>query len=79
MRAELTILSREWDSVLSGWFGTAASSYAALWDEWHDSAAKLVESLDESRQLLERAAAAYEEQEATSARSVRNTPVKIGL
>jgi WXG100 family type VII secretion target len=78
LRAELGRLSQEWDSVVSGWSGAAASSYAALWEEWHDGAAKLVETLARSSQLLQRAAVAYDEQETASAGSVRSMPVGIG-
>jgi WXG100 family type VII secretion target len=79
LRAELATLSREWDNVISGWSGAAASSYAALWEEWHDGAAKIVETLAKSSRLLERAAVRYDEQETTSARSVRNIPTGIDL
>jgi WXG100 family type VII secretion target len=79
LRAELARLSREWDKVLSGWSGAAAASYAALWEEWHDGAANIVETLAESSQLLERAAMRYDEQETSSARSVRSIPVAIDL
>jgi WXG100 family type VII secretion target len=77
LREELARLSHEWDTVLSGWSGAAASSYAALWEEWHDSAAELVETLARSSRLLERAAVSYDEQEAASAVSMRSTPVAV--
>ena len=78
LRAELARLSQEWDSVLSGWSGAAASSYAALWEEWRDGAAKLVDTLTRSSQLLERAAVSYDEQEVVSPGSVRSVPVGTG-
>ncbi|WP_123026151.1 WXG100 family type VII secretion target [Mycolicibacterium stellerae] len=77
LRAELAMLSREWGTVISGWSGAAASTYAALWEEWHDAAATLVESLAGSSQLLERAAVKYDEQESASAVSVRNVPTEV--
>jgi WXG100 family type VII secretion target len=79
LRAELSRLSHEWGTVLSGWSGAAASSYADRWEEWHDGAAKLVERLAQSSQLLERAAKAYDEQEAASARAVRSVPAEVDL
>jgi WXG100 family type VII secretion target len=79
LRAELARLSREWDNVASGWSGAAASAFAPLWDEWHDGAAKLVETLAESCRRLERSAVAYEEQESGSADLLRIVPAEIGL
>jgi WXG100 family type VII secretion target len=79
LRAEITRLSHEWDAVVSGWSGVAASSYADHWEEWHDGAAKLVERLAQSSQLLERAAKAYDEQEAASVRAMRSVPAEIDL
>ncbi|WP_123029016.1 WXG100 family type VII secretion target [Mycolicibacterium stellerae] len=77
LRAELARLSREWDSIVSGWSGAAAASYGALWEEWHDAAATLVERLAGSSQQLERAAVGYDEQESASAGSVRNVPTEV--
>lgn len=77
LRAELTRLSHEWDAVLSGWSGAAASSYADHWEEWHDGAAKLVERLTQSSQQLEQAAVAYDSQEAASARAMRFVPAEV--
>ncbi|HKV22487.1 MAG TPA: WXG100 family type VII secretion target [Mycobacterium sp.] len=71
LRSELELLSLQWDSVLSRWSGVAAVSYAALWEEWHDGAVKLVETLVRSSELLERAAANYVSQEDASACAVR--------
>ncbi len=79
LRAELARIARGWDNVVSGWSGAAASSYAALWEEWHDGAAKLVEILAESTRRLEHAAAAYEDREDRSATMLRTVPVEIGL
>jgi WXG100 family type VII secretion target len=75
---ELARLSREWDHVVSGWSGAAASSCATLWEEWHDGAAKLVERLAHSSYLLERAAVAYDQTETISAQSVRGVSTEIG-
>jgi WXG100 family type VII secretion target len=72
LRAELTRLSSDWDCVLAGWSGAAAASYAALWEEWHDGAVTLVETLARSSELLEQATVAYDAQEAASARAVRS-------
>jgi WXG100 family type VII secretion target len=79
LRAELSRLSHEWGAVLSGWSGIAASSYAGHWEEWRDGAAKLVERLAHSSQLLERAAKAYDEREAASVRAVRSVPTEVDL
>ena len=79
LRAELSRLSHEWGAVLSGWSGAAASSYADHWEEWHSGAAKLVERLAQSSQLLERAAKAYDDQEAASVRAVRSVPAEVDL
>jgi WXG100 family type VII secretion target len=79
LRAELARLSQKWDDVISGWSGVAASSYAALWEEWHGRAADLVETLGSSSQLLERASLRYDEQETSSARTVRTIAGEIAL
>jgi WXG100 family type VII secretion target len=78
LRAELSSLSREWDAVLAGWSGVAASSYAARWEEWHYGATRLVETLARSSELLGQAAVAYDEQEAASARAMASVPAEIG-
>jgi WXG100 family type VII secretion target len=74
LRAELSSLSREWAAVLAGWSGAAASSYATHWEEWHDGAVKLVDTLARSSGLLEQAAVAYDAQEVASVRAMRSVP-----
>ncbi|WP_084792269.1 WXG100 family type VII secretion target [Mycobacterium sp. E136] len=44
----------EWDSLSRGWSGIAALAYTAIWEEWHEGAAKVVESLAESSRKLTR-------------------------
>ena len=79
LRGELARISQKWDGVLAGWSGAAASVFTALWEDWHDGVAKLVETLAESSQRLAEAAVAYDEQEAISTRSVLMIPVEIEL
>ena len=49
------------------------------WEDWHDCAVQLVETLARSTQLLERAAKAYDEQEGAAVRAVRSVPADIDL
>ena len=75
LRGELARICQQWDNV-SGWSGAAASASAFVWEEWHDGAAKLVELLAESTRRLGHAAVAYENQEDSSAKTLRKCPLR---
>lgn len=80
LRSELSRLAREWDSISHGWSGAAASAYTALWDEWHDAAARLVDSVADSSECLAQAAAHYDERDDCSAAELNTqTAVEMGL
>jgi WXG100 family type VII secretion target len=79
LREELSRLAREWDNVAHGWSGVAASAFTPIWEEWHEGANKLVETLAESSRRLARAAVLYEEQDTNSAQSLGSLPAEMGL
>jgi WXG100 family type VII secretion target len=79
LREELADIAREWQNVSHGWSGAAASGYDALWQEWHEGAAKVVEVLADSSQKLATAAMAYQEQDAYSAEAVAAPTIDLGL
>ncbi|KUH99165.1 WXG100 family type VII secretion target [Mycobacterium sp. IS-3022] len=79
LREELTRIVGEWDNISRGWSGAAASAYSSIWEEWHEGAAKVVESLTESSRNLAAAAVLYEESDAASAETVASVPIDVGL
>lgn len=79
LREELTRIVGEWDNISRGWSGEAASAFTALWDEWHEGAAKVVESLAESSRRLGEAAVQYSEADAASADQLGATVAEMGL
>jgi WXG100 family type VII secretion target len=70
LREELSRLAREWDNLSHGWSGVAASAFAPAWEEWHEGAARIVESLAESSRRLSQAAVLYEERDTSSAHAL---------
>lgn len=79
LREELARIVREWDDVSHGWSGGAASAYTALWQEWHEGAAALVDVLADSSHRLGHAAVAYQEQDTQSAEALETTSIDLGL
>ncbi|MGV0656606.1 WXG100 family type VII secretion target [Mycolicibacterium thermoresistibile] len=79
LRQELAGIVREWDNISRGWSGTAASAYAAIWEEWHEGAAKVVETLAESSRRLAEAAVRYNERDADSAEQLGSVAMDMGL
>jgi WXG100 family type VII secretion target len=71
LRDELRGLSREWDDLSHSWSGVAASAYVPPWEEWHEAAAKLTDSLAETASRLAEAGMAYEQQDEDSAQAVQ--------
>jgi WXG100 family type VII secretion target len=72
---ELSRLAREWQDVSHGWTGSAATAFAALWDEWHDGATKVVQIVTESSEDLAQAAVLYAQQDAESAHALESASV----
>jgi WXG100 family type VII secretion target len=56
--------------VGQGWQGAASSQFDALFTQWKDSAQKLIESLDGISTLMNNAAVAYSDTEASITRSM---------
>jgi WXG100 family type VII secretion target len=79
LREELSRLSREWDNVSHGWSGVAASAFTQIWEEWHEGAANIVETLAESSRRLAKAAVLYEERDANSAQMLDSAGDGVGL
>ncbi|MEN4475751.1 WXG100 family type VII secretion target [Mycolicibacterium cosmeticum] len=72
LREELRGLSREWDDLSHSWSGVAASAYLPPWEEWHEAAAKLTDSLSETAARLAEAGSVYDEQDSDSAQALAN-------
>lgn len=79
LREELSRLTREWDNVSHGWSGAAAAAFAPIWEEWHEGAAKIVETLAESSRNLAQAAVSYQEEDVNSAESLGSAGLEMGL
>ena len=79
LREEITGLAQEWTNVAHGWPGAAASAYTPIWQEWHDGATKLVDTLAESSRNLAKAAVLYNEQDTHSAHTVQTMAAEMGL
>jgi WXG100 family type VII secretion target len=79
LREELADVAREWQNMSHGWSGAAASAYDALWQEWYEGAAKVVDVLAESSEKLAQAATAYEQQDAACAVSIESRTIDLGL
>jgi len=79
LREQLTDISRDWENLARGWAGIAASAYGAIWEEWHEGAARLVDALAESSRSLGIAAVRYSEQDADSTAALNSTPIELGL
>lgn len=79
LREQLAGISRDWDGLARGWSGAAASAYGAIWEEWHEGAARLVEALAESSRSLGLAAVRYGERDADSAGALNSAPIDLGL
>lgn len=79
LRDDLASISRQWEHLSQGWIGAVASAYDALWRQWHEGAATLVEALAQSSEMLGRAAMAYAEGDADSADKLGSSSVEMGL
>lgn len=79
LREELAGIVREWDNISRGWSGTAASGFAAIWQDWHEGADKVVETLAESSRRLAEAAVRYDERDADSAERLGSVAMDMGL
>jgi len=79
LRDELSAIVREWDSMSRGWSGTAASAFTSIWEEWHEGAAKVVETLAESSRRLAEAAVRYDDQDHDSAGRLGSAVMDMGL
>lgn len=79
LREELTRIAGEWDNMSRGWSGAAASAFTTIWEEWHEGAVTVVESLAESSRLLGEAAVQYVETDAVSAENVGSAIGDMGL
>lgn len=79
LREELSRIAREWDNLSRGWSGTAASTFASIWEEWHEGAAEVVEALAESSRRLAEAAVRYDEQDVISSGQLGSVVTEMGL
>jgi WXG100 family type VII secretion target len=77
LREELDRLAQEWDDVSSGWSGMAASAYASAWQDWHEGAVRLLDSLHDVSENLCRAAVTYEQQDAAAAQATSAAAAQV--
>ena len=71
LHAELRLLRREADAVLSGrWLGQAAESFDRAWTEWELGARELLAALDELAELLAVSGHAYAAQDAAGSQEL---------
>ena len=77
LQEELSRLEREWQDIAHGWKGSAAAAYAALWEQWHDGAIKVVQSVAESAEKLNQAATLYTQQDEESAHVLQSASPAI--
>lgn len=77
LREELDRLGEEWDRLSDGWSGAAASAYTSAWQDWHQGALKLVDSLSDLSEKLCRAAVHYEQQDADAAQAADAAAAQI--
>ncbi|MCG7594956.1 WXG100 family type VII secretion target [Mycobacterium sp. PSTR-4-N] len=54
------------DALGAGWSGDAATAYGAVWRDWHEGAAQVIEGLTRMSSLLQDAAERYSATDATS-------------
>ncbi|MCV7203564.1 WXG100 family type VII secretion target [Mycolicibacterium peregrinum] len=79
LSTELNGIGREWDSLSSTWLGDAASSYAPLWQDWHEGAQHVARVLEESCDLLRQAATAYVADDADSAQAISESTATMDI
>lgn len=77
LREELDRLANEWESLSGSWSGAAASAYSPAWQDWHEGAVKLLDSLSDRAEKLCRAAVDYEQQDADSAQAAHAAAARI--
>jgi len=73
---ELEAIQREWDELSAAWRGEASATYAKLWQQWSGGAKQVVAVLDESCELLQRAARTYTDQDEASADVIGDVEVE---
>ena len=72
-------IQRDADDVLLGsWQGAPAKKVRSSWDEWVDGFDRVMQALDESRQLLETARRQYGDQDSTTASRLSATAPRLG-
>jgi WXG100 family type VII secretion target len=64
---ELDRLGHEWDGLSDSWPGVAASAYTSAWQDWHDGATKLLNTLPDLSEKLCRATVDYEQTDGDAA------------
>lgn len=67
LREELDRLGHEWEDLSGSWSGKAASAYTPAWQDWHEGAVKLLNTLSDLSEKLCRAAADYEQTDGEAA------------
>lgn len=69
-RNRLADVDRRVSALLGGWLGPSGNAYSAAWEQWRRGAGEIQASLSSLARSLEAAAAAFESNEARSARAL---------
>ena len=71
LSARLSQLDDQVGQMLGGWQGAAGTAYGSAWELWHKGAREVELGLSMLARLVDRAAGAYQGNEASSARAER--------
>jgi WXG100 family type VII secretion target len=71
LRSRLTALDDQVGDMLGGWRGSSGSAFSAAWELWHRGAGEVEVGLSMLARSVARAGGAYQDNEAVSARAMR--------
>ncbi|MEV6432483.1 WXG100 family type VII secretion target [Nocardia sp. NPDC051463] len=76
---DIEALRKEAGTLMStDWIGEAASTHAALWTEWVESARTVATTLREDAALVHQAANSYTDTDVNNANSLTDMPFSLG-
>ncbi|HSS24556.1 MAG TPA: WXG100 family type VII secretion target [Mycobacterium sp.] len=71
LRSRLAELDAQVSEMLGGWRGASGSAYTSAWELWHRGAGEVEVGLSMLARLVAQAGGGYQENEAVSARALR--------
>jgi WXG100 family type VII secretion target len=71
LRSRLAELDAQVSEMLGGWRGASGSAYTSAWELWHRGAGEVEVGLSMLARLVAQAGGGYQENEAASARALR--------